>query len=175
MSNSEGDVRDPQLVEDVRKMTVQDGVGGGGGARDGSFPNTDSQNHSPTLEPRRKLKSSSISHSPIKKESGANTPISLDIPEETIGGEVTVKMEPGKLPKLSRTSSQKITARPPPLFTDEPDMYDKATRLFQVITNCEYANKSLGLTDDEGLDEVQCECDDEWGENKHISIHVHLI
>ena len=47
-------------------------------------------------------------------------------------------------------------------------MYDKATRLFQVITHCEYANKSLGLTEDEGLDEVQCECDDEWGKKAHI-------
>ncbi len=84
-------------------------------------------------------------------------------------------MEPGKLPKLSRTSSQKVTARPPPLFTSEQDMYDKATRLFQVITNCEYANKSLGLTEDEGLDEVQCECDDEWGEQHKYSLHVCFI
>ena len=166
MSNGEGDLKDPQLVEDVRKMTVHDD--GSGGAHDGSFPKSESQNHSPTPESRRKFKTRSISHSPVKKESGANTPVSLDISEETIGGEVTLKMEPGKLPKLSRTSSQKVTARPPPLFTDEPDMYDKATRLFQVITHCEYANKSLGLTEDEGLDEVQCECDDEWGEKAHI-------
>jgi len=166
MSNSEGDVKDPRLVEDIRKMTVHDG----GGAHDGAFPKSDSQTnlHSPTPESRRKFKSRSSSHSPVKKESGANTPVSLDIPEATIGGEVTLKMEPGKLPKLSRTSSQKVIARPPPLFTDEPDMYDKATRLFQVITDCEYANKSLGLTEDEGLDEVQCECDDEWGENTYI-------
>jgi [histone H3]-lysine36 N-trimethyltransferase len=157
MSNGEGDVRDPRLVEDVRKMTVQDE----GGAHNGSFPRSDS----PTPEPRRKFKNRSTSHSPVKKESGANTPVSLDIHEATIGGEVTLKMEPGKMPKLSRTSSQKVMARPPSLFTDEPDMYDKATRLFQVITNCEYANKSLGLTEDEGLDEVQCECDDEWGES----------
>jgi histone-lysine N-methyltransferase SETD2 len=164
MSNGEGDVRDPRLVEDVRKMTVQDG----GVVHDGSFPK-----NSPTPEARRKFKSRSSSQSPVKKESGANTPVSLDIPEAIIDGEVTLKMEPGKLPKLSRTSSQKITVRPPPLFTDELDMYDKATRLFQVITSCEYANKSLGLTEDEGLDEVQCECDDEWGEK--ISFHGCLI
>lgn len=145
-------------------MTVHDG----GDVHNGTFPKSDSQTHSPTPEPRRKFKSRSTSQSPVKKESGANTPVSLDIPEATIGGEVTLRMEPGKLPKLSRTSSQKVMMRPPPLFTDEPDMHDKATRLFQVITNCEYANKSLGLTEDEGLDEVQCECDDEWGEDTHI-------
>ncbi len=75
MSNNEGDMSDPRLVEEVRKMTVHDGVG----SRDGAFLKRDSQNHSPELEPRRKPKSRSTSHSPVKKESGANTPVSLDI------------------------------------------------------------------------------------------------
>jgi len=161
MSDGEGDVKDPRLVEKVRKMTVHDG----GSAHNGAFPNGNSRHRSPTPEPPHKFKSRSTSHSPVKKESGTNTPVGPDVPEATNGAEVTLKVEPGKLPKLSRTTSQKVMARPPTLFTDEPDMYDKATRLFQVITDCEYANKSLGLTEDEGLDEVQCECDDEWGEN----------
>lgn len=100
----------------------------------------------------------------MKKESGTSTPLGGTALEATIGGDVTFEMEPGKAPKLSRTRSQKVMARPPPLFLDEPDKTGEATRVFQVIRDCEYANKSLGLTEDDGMDEVQCECEEDYGE-----------
>ena len=80
--------------------------------------------------------------------------------EEVVGGEITVKMEAGKPPKLSRSSSQKIMAKPVALFDDFPDKTDEACGVFEVIKDSIYANKHIGCVDDDGF---ECECEEEWG------------
>jgi hypothetical protein len=82
--------------------------------------------------------------------------------EEVVGGEVTLKQEPGKPPKLSRTTSRKVERRPPPMFNDYKDSTSEATSTFQVITECSYANKNLGSTDPA----LECDCAEEWGKLK---------
>lgn len=79
--------------------------------------------------------------------------------EEVVGGDISVKLEPGKAPKLARTSSKKIMSKPPPLFTHLPDASDEASKAFDLIPNCTYANKYLGTTDHA----LECDCTEEWG------------
>lgn len=175
MSESDEDMKDPGLAEDEPKVKLDDVFAGASLTNGGGEP---PRSPSSTANPQDHIsapKSRSTSHSPVKnvkRESGTSTPLGPNGLEATIGGEVTVKMEPGKVPKLSRTTSQKVMARPPPLFLDEPDKTEEASRAFTVIRDCEYANKSLGLTEDEGLDEVQCECDEEWGKLSTLAIKL---
>ncbi|KAF2223257.1 hypothetical protein BDZ85DRAFT_124574 [Elsinoe ampelina] len=91
---------------------------------------------------------SSHSHSPsIKPEA-----------QETVGGDITLKMEPGEPPKLSRRTSQKVPVRPPQLFTHLPDATAEAKTSFDVLTGCTYANKGLGYTEPP----LECDCNEEW-------------
>lgn len=110
----------------------------------------------PDLRPSKNLRSGT--QSPEKFQSGTQTP--LDKMETTVAGEITVKLEPGKPPKLSRNASQKVVSRAPPLFTDEPDMYEEATKTFDVLPTCIYAAKWLGSTEHA----MDCDCRESWGE-----------
>jgi [histone H3]-lysine36 N-trimethyltransferase len=80
--------------------------------------------------------------------------------EEIIGGDISVKSEPGKPTKLARSSSQKIIKKGATLFDHLADKTEQATKSFQVIDTCIYQNKHLGLTDD---DAFECDCDEDWG------------
>lgn len=113
----------------------------------------------PDLRPSRNLRSDT--QSPAKFESGSQTPV--DKMESTVSGEISVKLEPGKPPKLTRNASQKVVSRAPPLFTDEPDMYDEATKTFDVLPTCTYAAKWLGSTEHA----MDCDCRESWGESHH--------
>lgn len=110
------------------------------------------------LAPRLKSSSSS-SQSPIKQQSSDGSGSESDAQEEVLGGEITLKMEPGKAPKLSRKASQKIVSRAPPLYLDLPDSTGAAKETFSVLSECTYANKSLGTTEHA----FECDCSDEWG------------
>ena len=79
--------------------------------------------------------------------------------EDTVGGDITVKVEPGQAPKLSRTSSKKIPMRPAPKFLDLPDAGSEAGRGYETLESCTYANKYLGMTDPA----LECDCQPEWG------------
>jgi hypothetical protein len=104
--------------------------------------------------------SKSRSQSPIKKQSASQTPKSEgDREEETLSADITVTVEPGKAPKLSRKSSQKIVSRPPTLFKEVPDVTDEATTIFQVIKDCIYGSKYMGYSEHDALD---CDCSEEW-------------
>ncbi len=104
------------------------------------------------------LKSSSSS--PEKSVNSVQSPkMGSEKMEETVGGGITVKLEPGKPPKLSRSSSQKIISRPAPLFDDYPDDTNEAKSTFQVIPECVYSNRSIGSTEHA----MDCDCADEWG------------
>jgi hypothetical protein len=96
------------------------------------------------------------SHSPVESKEPQSADIKSD--NEDL---VTLKQEPGKPPKLSRTTSRKVERRPPPMFNDYKDSTSEATSTFQVITECSYANKNLGSTDPA----LECDCAEEWGKS----------
>lgn len=104
----------------------------------------------------------SASRSPYPKQSASQSPKSEDEDgEEHIGGDITVTVEPGKAPKLLRTSSQKIIARPPQLFSDLPDSTEESLDVFHLIKDCIYGAKHFGASDNDALD---CDCSEEWSE-----------
>jgi histone-lysine N-methyltransferase SETD2 len=79
--------------------------------------------------------------------------------EETVGGDILLKQEPGQPPKLSRSSSQKVLSRPPQLFDHLPDSTQDALATFEQIQACWYANKYMGYTEHA----MECDCSEEWG------------
>ena len=93
-----------------------------------------------------------ISNTPIKRKGEY---------EQLLGGEITLKLEPGQPPKLSRTASQKVMARAPQMFDHYEDKTQEATGLFQIITQCSYSAKNLGSTEHA----MECDCVEEWGKN----------
>ncbi|KAH6681707.1 hypothetical protein B0J14DRAFT_221395 [Halenospora varia] len=107
----------------------------------------------------------SASRSPYPKQSASQSPKSEDEDgEEHIGGDITVTVEPGKPPKLLRTSSQKIIARPPQLFSDLPDSTEESLDVFHLIKDCIYGAKHFGASDNDALD---CDCSEEWSDGKN--------
>lgn len=100
----------------------------------------------------------STSQSPIKKQSASQTPKS-EYDEEVISGDITVTVEPGKAPKLSRKSSQKVISRLAPLFDHLADATDEAISVFQLIKDCIYGSKYMGYSEHDALD---CDCSEEW-------------
>ena len=117
-------------------------------------------------ESPRSISSKSTQHSqrspsgPRKiSESPYDSDMSKSEQEKVIGGEVTVKIEPGKPPKLARSSSQKIWTRPAPLFDEYPSRTQEAQTKFEVIQACIYGSKYMGSTE-HGMD---CDCAEEWG------------
>lgn len=100
------------------------------------------------------VKSRSQSKSPVKKED--DDAIGQD---EKVGGDITVRLEPGQPPKLARSTSQKVVPRPPQLFLDLPDSTKEARSTFEVMETCTYANKYMGYTEHA----MDCDCAEEWG------------
>ena len=84
----------------------------------------------------------------------------MEIHEDFIAGEVTVKQEPGQPPKLSRSQSHKFMSRPPPHFDDLPDKTNEANGTYQLIWECSYVSKYIGSTEHDSMD---CDCAEEWG------------
>lgn len=103
----------------------------------------------------------SRTQSPRGQSTSATPKSEVDEDEEIIGGDITVTVEPGKAPKLSRKSSQKVISRPPPLFNDVPDVTDEAALVFQRIKDCIYGSKHMGSSEHDALD---CDCSEEWSE-----------
>jgi SET domain-containing protein len=162
MSDSDSEQNTAQLEPELREMKLEgatsEGAGEGEGLRQVKVEDADSPGRTPpplAIPPR--LKSRSKSQSPIvKPDSGATPPGSAH--EETLGGDITLKMEPGKAPKLSRTASQKVMSRPPPLYLDLPDSTEAAKQTFVVLPECTYANKTIGTTDPA----LECDCQEEY-------------
>ena len=109
------------------------------------------------------------SRSPVKSESMAQSPVVKPEEEETIGGDIEVKVEDGR-PKLSRKKSTKVEKRPPPLFFDYEDKTTEATSTFNILTDCTYANKQLGTTEHA----LECDCAEEWGKSPPFSIAPYM-
>ncbi|KAL5326633.1 hypothetical protein ACEPPN_004320 [Leptodophora sp. 'Broadleaf-Isolate-01'] len=110
----------------------------------------------------------STSQSPFQRGSASQTPRSQDEEEdegeETIGGGITVTVEPGKAPKLSRKSSQKVIPRPPTLYSDMPDSTEEASTVFQLIKDCIYGSKHMGSSEHDALD---CDCSEQWSNGQN--------
>ncbi|KAG0652403.1 Histone-lysine N-H3 lysine-36 specific [Hyphodiscus hymeniophilus] len=123
-------------------------------------PTPGSYQRSPSITPGP-LKSTS--QSPIKKQSATQTPKS-EYDEVVLDGDITVTVEPGKGPKLSRKSSQKVISRPAPLFDHLADATDEAVSLFQPIKDCIYGSKYMGYSEHDALD---CDCSEEWRDGKN--------
>ena len=81
---------------------------------------------------------------------------------ETIGGDIEVKIEPGKAPKLSRKASQKVHSRAPVLFDHLPNSTEEAVSNFQVIRDCIYGSKYMGSSEH---DVLGCDCSEQWGKS----------
>ena len=118
-----------------------------------------SGNSSPT-----KMEDKSTTQSPKKRPSTSNSPIKgKGEDEQILGGGITLKLEPGQPPKLSRTASQKVVARAPQTFDHYEDKTQEATGVFQVITECSYSAKYLGSTEHA----MECDCAEEWGKHDY--------
>lgn len=147
------------LLADVKEMKIEDADGDnitvGGGS---SMEIQQSQaNSGLTRSPPRRSKRGS--ETPAKQTSAAQSPVVKPEQEETIGGDITVKIEPGKAPKLSRTTSQKVMAKPRVIFSHLPDATPEATSVFDILKDCHYAAKYLGSTESA----LECDCTEEWG------------
>ncbi|KAK7711727.1 histone methyltransferase set2 [Botryosphaeria dothidea] len=109
-----------------------------------------------TASPGQAAKSGS--NTSAKSERSSRSPGGGSELEEILGGDITVKMEPGKGPKLARSTSQKVISRPPPLFMDAEDKTEEAKGTFDVIESCTYGNKYMGSTEHA----LECDCAEEW-------------
>ncbi|RAL05616.1 SET and WW domain protein [Aspergillus ibericus CBS 121593] len=127
-------------------------------------PMNTASNASPVPTPKEQSRSSS--RSPVKKEESEENEQNptgregshVDKPEEKVGGDIIVKLEPGQPPKLTRSSSQKVIARPPQLFSHLPDSTAEAEATFDLMDTCTYANKFMGYTEHA----MECDCAEEW-------------
>ncbi|KAN0115174.1 hypothetical protein V8E51_004718 [Hyaloscypha variabilis] len=167
MADDTRDTRDEVVDAALSEMNLEAG-GSPSEAEDTSAPN--GAYDAPTPQGIKRSRSStpvarkSRSQSPIKKQSASQTPKSEDDEEEIIGGDITVTVEPGKAPKLSRKSSQKVVARPPNLFDDVEDSTEEAVTVFQVIKECIYGAKTMGNSEHDILD---CDCLEQWIDGKN--------
>lgn len=132
---------------------------------------SDDRLHTPDTSANSTLNTPNMSApgSSRRSQSNSRSPKSeVDEHEDILGGEITVKLENGKPPKLSRKSSQKIVARPPPLFDNLPDSTEEAVTQFQVIRDCIYGSKYMG---DSEHDALGCDCSEEWRKYLHQFSH----
>lgn len=112
------------------------------------------------LNSPKATRTKSSTQSPIKSEKPSLSPDTMkDDHEEIVGGEVVVKLVPGHPPKLARTLTQKIVARPAPLFHSYEDKTEECKSSFQVISACIYSSKHIGSTEHA----MECDCTEEWG------------
>ena len=117
-----------------------------------------SGSNSPSLSPSKPKISRASSSMSVKSHDTAASPVKK---EEAVGGDITLKMEPGQPPKLARSTSQKVTPRSPPMFDHLPDATDEAKMSFAVMESCTYSNKYLGYTEHA----MECDCNEEWGKS----------
>ena len=103
----------------------------------------------------------SSSQSPIKTDLPTESPSTgSEKHEEVVGGEVTVKLEPGHPPKLARSSSHRVISKLDLLFHDRPSKTEESKHTFQVLEQCSYTSKYIGSTEHGSMD---CDCTEEWG------------
>lgn len=148
IENGVGDIRlkseEKELGANLRIKRETSPFGGGSGTNTPSFNN--------------------FSRSPSKMQSRGSPAIKADS-TQTVGGDIMIKQEPGKSLKITRTGSHKVEKRPPMLFSHYDDATEEATSTFELLSDCTYANKSMGFTDPA----LECDCSEEW--SMHESNH----
>ncbi|KAF2660755.1 hypothetical protein K491DRAFT_14788 [Lophiostoma macrostomum CBS 122681] len=160
MSDSESDRNTLQLGPELQDMKLEEAPPpvGEGGERPPRVKVEEADRVPTPLAIPPKVNSRSTSRSPVKQLLSQTPSPGTSEQEEVLGGDITLKMEPGKAPKLSRTASHKVVSRPPPLYLDLPDVTEEAKSMFAVLPECTYANKSLGTTEHA----LECDCSEEW-------------
>lgn len=109
----------------------------------------------------RDIPLNSASHSPVKTDIQVKSPyVGSEKHEEVVGGDVTLKFEPGQPPKLARSTSHKIISKPAAMFHDYPSKTEESKSTFQVLKECSYSSKYIGSTEHGSMD---CDCAEEWG------------
>jgi histone-lysine N-methyltransferase SETD2 len=126
--------------------------------------------HSPVNGDAQNGLSATSSRSPDKSP---DTDHGMKEEQETVGGDIVIKQEPGQPPKLSRSSSQKVVSRPPQLWSHLPDSTADALASFEQIEACWYANKNMGYTEHA----MECDCTEEWGRSSRfpLSLRNHFV
>lgn len=157
----ESEVRDMNLKEEEADVDMDTVVPKGERSEDNASAagGDDSDSSAPPTTKRS-------SRSPTKQKRASGSPAVKFEEEETVGGEVTLKLEPGKPPKLARTTSHRVEKRAPQLFTEHEDALPEALNFFERLPECSYANRYLGGTEPA----LECDCAEEWG--KSFKIHM---
>ena len=144
------------LENSVQELHLANGGASGSLGKKIKAEATNSDRSSP-----RDISMKSSSHSPTKPDIPTQSPsVGSEKHEETVGGEVTLKQEPGHPPKLARSASHKILSKPAPLFHDLPSKTEESKETFQVLKECSYSSKYIGSTEHGSMD---CDCAEEWG------------
>lgn len=125
-----------------------------------------------THNPAPGLKNSPSSASKTPNSHGnmdslAGTPKSEDSSAEGISNDITIQVEPGKAPKLSRKASAKMAQKPPALFGDFPDATVESKTHFTPIRDCIYGSKLMGSSEH---DTLGCDCSPEYSKSKSPSV-----
>ncbi|GAB7365377.1 hypothetical protein MBLNU230_g6455t1 [Neophaeotheca triangularis] len=158
----ESDVRDMHIKEEASDMDMDTPEGADAVKKERSRSQGLSRNGTSTPKA-----TGGSSRSSVKPENIEESPaLSVDEDEETVGGDIILKQEPGKAPKLTRSTSHKVEKRPPPLFLDYDDRTEEAVSTFEVISQCTYANKYLGTTETA----LECDCAEEWDASTRTNI-----
>ncbi|KAL1306579.1 hypothetical protein AAFC00_005263 [Neodothiora populina] len=157
------------LTSEVKEMSMDDNKGStpiresrSASAKGESRWPSDFSGGSPSLN---KIKR--VSESPVGSSNASASPVVKPDPDdvETIGGEMTVKVEPGKAPKLSRKMSQKVIAKPPTTWMHLEDATEEAKSAFEILEDCHYSSKSIGSTEQA----LECDCAEEWDSKTRIN------
>lgn len=160
-------VKPESVADTISDMKLDPGGPADGPSSNGGSAEDDPVNNSPGSPAQAQItaqnSSDKASLSAVKSRSQTRSPVKAepdsDDMEQKVGGDITVKLEPGKPPKLSRSSSQKVISRPPQLFNHLPDSLEEACSTFEVIDECIYSNKYMGYTEHA----MECDCSEEWG------------
>ena len=170
MSDSESEKKSARLEPKLRDMKLEEGATLSTGESDGIHVKAeDADPSTPSAIPPRLKVSRSKSHSPAPKHDFEASSPADSTKEEVVGGDILLKMEPGpggRALKLSRSASQKVISRPPPLYLDLPDSTEAAKETFGVLPECTYSNKYIGTTDPA----LECDCSEEWGKPSHTVV-----
>lgn len=152
----ESDVKDMHIKEEVGDLQMDMDNSEGGAALKQERSGSQRLSRNGTSTPQA---TGGSTRSSARPQSAAESPAESVDEEETVGGDIVLKQEPGKAPKLTRSTSHKVEKKPPPLFLDYEDKTGEATSTFEVIPQCTYANKYLGTTESA----LECDCAEEWG------------
>lgn len=152
----EAEVREMRLKEEDADVDMDTIAPANVAKREVSVPGSGAASASGTPRAHKRQ-----SRSPMKRQMDADSPTVKSDHEETIGGDVVLKLEPGKPPKLARSTSHKVEKRPPQLFWEYDDKTREASATFDVLPECTYANKYLGTTESA----LECDCAEEWGKS----------